>query len=111
MEIQRKLRLHMYQTDSPALRALAVAPMPVWTRYWTRPIRQSAMMANDAPPFKRFVVDPKASFKTVDVAKTAEASAPLLKATVLTLRLMRSAAQITARGPGINAARLPHHNT
>src|ERR1051325_1778926 len=104
MEIQRKLRLHMYQTDSLVLRALAVAPIPVWTRYWTSPIRQSAMMANDAPPFKRFGVDPKASFKPVEVAKTAQASAPLLKATVLTLRLMRSAAQIPASEPRITAA-------
>src|SRR5690242_5461434 len=104
MEIHRKLRLHMCQIDSLALSALAVAPITVWTRYWARPIRHSAMIASDAPQFKRFVVDPNASFKTVAVAKTAQARAPLPKATVLTLRLILSAAQTPARAPRITAA-------
>src|ERR1051325_5512206 len=94
----------MCQIDSLALSALAVAPIPVWTRYWTRPIRQSAMIAHDAPQFKRFVVDPNANFNTAAVAKTAHARAPLPKAPVLTLRLIPRAAQPPAMAPTITAA-------
>ena len=46
------------------------------------PIRQSAMVARDVPLFKRFVVEPNVNFKTVAVANTEHASAPLPKATV-----------------------------
>src|SRR5689334_25371696 len=99
MDIQRKLRLHMCQIDSFALSALAVAPRPVWTRYWTMPMRQSAISANDAPFFRSPVVDPKAYFSTDAVTNTAQARRALPKATVLTLRLIRNAEQTPARAP------------
>ena len=71
------------------------------------PIKQSAMTASEDPLFSRLVVEPKASFKTVAVAKTAHASAALPNATVLTLRLILSAEQIPARAPIITAASPP----
>src|SRR5215218_9563229 len=99
MEIQRKLRVHIRQSGSFALSALAIEPIPVWTTYCTRPIRQSAMMAAEVPLFISFVVEPKTSCKIVAVTVTEHASAALPNATVLTLRLILKAEQIPASAP------------
>src|SRR5689334_11021864 len=104
MDIHRKLRVHMRQSDSLALSAVAMQPMPVWTRYWTRPIKQSAMMAFERPLFKRFVVEPKVNLRIAAVTVTEHASAALPKATVLTLRLILNAEQMPASAPIITAA-------
>ncbi len=97
----------MCQSDSPTLSALAIEPIPVWTRYWTRPITQRLIIAIEAPLFKRFVVEPKISFRTVAVAIMETASAALPNATVLTLRLILNAEQMPASAPIITAASPP----